>query len=205
MIQVEISFFDDCPNVALATDRVREAIARAGAQAEVHLVRLEGEADAVTRRFLGSPTVRVDGLDVDGSAAGRTDFGLQCRVYTVDGRLEGAPPIDWIEAALRGEAGPIGSHAWEASFDYVVSGVAIFDWKCRDCGVKARMTVPTEEGAKHERPPFDPAVVQLMAGSLGSEELLGAARHHFSHAELASMTCSEVVAELIHHPHSKRR
>lgn len=103
MIRVEVLFFDGCPNLELATDRVRQAIERAGAEAELHLVRLEGEADAVARGFLGSPTVRVDGRDVDGSAAARTDFGLQCRVYSVDGRLEGAPPIDWIEAALRGE------------------------------------------------------------------------------------------------------
>ena len=44
-----------------------------------------------------------------------------------------------------------------------------------------------------------------MAGGLGSEDLLGAARHHFSHEELSRTTCSEFVAELVHHPHAKRR
>ena len=103
MIHVELLFFDGCPNVDLAASRVREAITHAGATAELELVRLEGEADAVARRFLGSPTVRVDGADVDGSAVARADFGMQCRVYAVEGRLEGAPPVAWIEAALRGE------------------------------------------------------------------------------------------------------
>jgi hypothetical protein len=204
MIQVEISFFDECPNVALATDRAREAIARAGAAAEVRLVRLDGEADAVSRRFLGSPTVRVDGLDVDEAAVGRTDFGLQCRVYTVEGRLEGAPPVAWIEAALRRDAGPMGSHAWEASYDYVINGLDIFDWKCRDCGMKARMSLASDEGSSHARPPFDPALVQLMAGGLDAEELLGARRHYVGHEELSKMTCSEVVAELVHHARKRR-
>ena len=45
-------------------------------------------------------TVRVDGADVDASAAGRTDFGMQCRVYGTNGELEGAPPSKWIKAAL---------------------------------------------------------------------------------------------------------
>jgi hypothetical protein len=101
MIHVEILFFGGCPNIELATARVREAISRTGASAEVRMVPLEGEADAVARGFLGSPTVRVDGMDVDGAAAGRTECGLQCRVYSVDGRMEGAPPVAWIEGALR--------------------------------------------------------------------------------------------------------
>lgn len=103
LIRVEVLFFHGCPNLELATSRARQAIEHAAPEAELHLVRLDDEADAVARGFLGSPTVRVDGRDVDGSAAARTDFGFQCRVYDVDGRLEGAPPVDWIEAALRGE------------------------------------------------------------------------------------------------------
>jgi hypothetical protein len=102
--KVELLFFEGCPNVELATSRARQAIANAAPSAELCLVHVEGETDAIARGFLGSPTLRVDGLDVDGSARARTDFGLQCRVYSVDGRLEGAPPVPWIEAALRGEA-----------------------------------------------------------------------------------------------------
>jgi hypothetical protein len=60
--------------------------------------------EAVRKRFLGSPTVHVDGLDVEPDAVTRDDYGLQCRVYWHDGRLEGAPPSRWIAAAL--EAGP---------------------------------------------------------------------------------------------------
>jgi hypothetical protein len=103
MITVEVLFFDGCPNVDIATTHAREAIARIGASARLHLVRVEGDADAVRRRFLGSPTIRVDGLDVDCSARGRTDFSLQCRVYSLEGRLAGAPPAAWIEAGLRGD------------------------------------------------------------------------------------------------------
>lgn len=101
MKMVEVLFFGGCPNIEVAAARARDAIDRAGVDAEVHLVRVEGDADASRLRFLGSPTVRVDGRDVDDSAASRTDFGLQCRVYSIDGRLVGVPPVEWIEAALR--------------------------------------------------------------------------------------------------------
>ena len=99
---IEVIFFDGCPNVQLAVDRAREAIEVMGTDADVHLVRIDDDKEAMNRRFLGSPTVRVDGSDVDPSALGRTDFGMQCRIYTANGKLEGAPPRAWIEAALRG-------------------------------------------------------------------------------------------------------
>lgn len=102
MKTVEILFFEGCPSVELASSRARQAIEQAGTPAEVHMVRVESEAEAVARRFPGSPTVRVEGRDVETSADARTDFGMQCRVYPVEGRLEAAPPTAWIESALRG-------------------------------------------------------------------------------------------------------
>jgi hypothetical protein len=102
--RVEVLVFDGCPNVDATIARAREAVAATNVHAEVQLVRVESDEAAKRLRFLGSPTVRVDGVDVDGSASHRDDFGLQCRIYSVGGRLEGAPPTAWIAAALRGES-----------------------------------------------------------------------------------------------------
>jgi hypothetical protein len=52
-------------------------------------------------RFLGSPTVRVNGRDVDPDAVDRTDYGLKCRIYRPDHPGESQlPPEEWIRAAL---------------------------------------------------------------------------------------------------------
>lgn len=99
---IEVLVFEGCPNADVAIDRARAAIATTGAPAALHVVQVEGEEHARRLEFLGSPTVRVDGVDVDQTARERTDFGLQCRVYAVAGRLEGAPPVDWIEEAIGG-------------------------------------------------------------------------------------------------------
>ena len=101
---VEVLAFDGCPNVDVALDRARGAVASANVPAEIRLVRVQDDDEAKRLRFLGSPTVRVDGVDVDPSAEDRDDFGLQCRLYLVGGRLEGAPPTDSILSALRREA-----------------------------------------------------------------------------------------------------
>ena len=78
------------------------AVARPPAlTADVNLVRVASEEDARRRRFLGSPTVRVGGRDVEPEAGERRDFGLKCRLYRTADGLTGLPSDEWILAALR--------------------------------------------------------------------------------------------------------
>jgi len=79
--------------VALVRDVVREL----GSSAEIREVEVKSTADAAKFRFLGSPTIHVDGADVDPAAENRTDYSLGCRVY---GRA-GVPPRAWVAGALR--------------------------------------------------------------------------------------------------------
>jgi hypothetical protein len=98
---VEIMFTERCPYVREAIDHVRQATeARARkAEIEVRLVLVETMGEACQLEFLGSPTVRVDGRDVERNVRS-TMFGLHGRGYFVDGRVERAPPSDWIVQAL---------------------------------------------------------------------------------------------------------
>jgi hypothetical protein len=99
--RVEVLTFDGCPHGERTFERARAAIAAANVAADLRLVRVTSEEEALRLRFLGSPTVRVNGADVDPTAAERDDYGIHCRVYSVEGRLEGAPPLEWIVASLR--------------------------------------------------------------------------------------------------------
>jgi hypothetical protein len=68
---------------------------------DVVVRRVETPEEAESEHFLGSPTVRVDGDDVDPTANGREEFGLECRLYRTEEGLVGTPPEEWIRAALR--------------------------------------------------------------------------------------------------------
>ncbi len=118
---IEILYFDGCPHVDPTVGAVREAMSAAGVapSAAIAMTRITDEASAIQSRFLGSPTVRVDGEDVDRSAATRSDVGLACRVYSVDGHLTCIPPSSWIESALRARTGS-GSSAPAADHDPAV-------------------------------------------------------------------------------------
>ena len=56
--------------------------------------------DAEALRFLGSPSVRVDGHDVEHGAHERVTFALGCRVYRTDEGLKPLPAEAWIRAAV---------------------------------------------------------------------------------------------------------
>jgi hypothetical protein len=96
-VTVELLYFDGCPNHEALLPHLRELLERADVPACIELRRVE---DAERERFLGSPTVRIDGHDVDPAAAQREDFGIKCRLYATDEGLRGTPPDAWILAAL---------------------------------------------------------------------------------------------------------
>jgi hypothetical protein len=101
---IEILYFNGCPHWEAAQQKAMDAAAECGTGREVvvELVQIDSEEDAVRQRFIGSPTIRIDGVDVDASAEERSDYGLQCRLYHVGGRLEGTPPLSWIVNTLKG-------------------------------------------------------------------------------------------------------
>lgn len=96
---------EGCPNAATYLPRLRELVAAAGEQEPVRVRVVTDPDDAQRERFLGSPTIRIDGRDVDPAAERRRDFGLSCRLYTGPDGLRGTPPDGWVLALLGGVTG----------------------------------------------------------------------------------------------------
>lgn len=98
---VEVLYFTGCPNYQPLMHRVSGLLAEVGAHAVLTEREVSSDEAAETERFLGSPTVRVDGVDVEPGATDRHTFGLSCRLYRTTHGLRGAPPDEWILALLR--------------------------------------------------------------------------------------------------------
>ncbi len=99
-MKLEVLYFAGCPSHEALMPRLRELMAQVGVDAPVELRRVESIEAAERERFLGSPTLRVDGQDVDPTAGERTDFGLKCRLYPSPDGLHGAVPDEYVLAAL---------------------------------------------------------------------------------------------------------
>ena len=108
VVKIELLYFEGCPSHEAFVPRLQQLLARADVDAPVRQRRVESDAAARSERFLGSPTLRVDGVDVDPSAADRTDYALKCRLYPTADGLRGAPPDEWVLIALGQAADPAG-------------------------------------------------------------------------------------------------
>ncbi|MGA7705061.1 MAG: hypothetical protein WB998_09230 [Solirubrobacteraceae bacterium] len=98
---IELLFWEGCPSHPKALADLREAMRELGLDPTAVLVReVRDQADAERERFVGSPTIRIDGRDID--PAEGEPYSLSCRVYRRrDGRISATPdPVDMREALL---------------------------------------------------------------------------------------------------------
>lgn len=98
-MDIELLYFDDCPNWQVARDRIAQALAETGSAGTSIVLRTIDTPDEAEREaFPGSPTILINGVDAFGPTTG---VGLTCRVYQTPGGPAGAPTVDDIVAAIR--------------------------------------------------------------------------------------------------------
>ena len=100
--KVELLWWEGCPSWERALAELREEMRSAGLDpgaVEVREIRTQGAAER--EGFVGSPTIRIDGADVQPPAGEPT--GLTCRIYRLrDGRTSPLPDREDIRDALGG-------------------------------------------------------------------------------------------------------
>jgi hypothetical protein len=99
---LELLWWEGCPSTERALADLRQALAAVGlADAEVRMREVATDQEAAEARFVGSPTILIDGADLV-PAADDEPIGLSCRVYRRrDGRISPVPDPDDLREALR--------------------------------------------------------------------------------------------------------
>lgn len=105
-MRVELLFWAGCPSHPKALAELRAAMADLGLDPEGVMVReVKTLAEAERERFAGSPTIRVDGVDIE--PPGEEPAGLTCRIYhRRDGRISPTPDPADVHEALRAAQAP---------------------------------------------------------------------------------------------------
>ena len=101
MKNIELFYFKGCPSWERALENLEEAMRLEGANIPVQKVLVTSGKEAQTKRFLGSPTIRIDGVDLDGPEADKRDFMLGCRIYPEGDETTGWPSVAVIRKALQ--------------------------------------------------------------------------------------------------------
>ena len=98
---IEFLYWEGCPSSPEAKELLNEVLEAREIEAPVEMREVRTQEEAESLRFPGSPTIRIDGRDVDPAGAkGRP--ALNCRIYYLpDGRVSPIPTREQLEAALR--------------------------------------------------------------------------------------------------------
>ena len=97
---IEVLYVQDCPNYPGTLALVEQVLADLGIDAEVRTILITDQAAAEQARFAGSPTVRVDGRDVEPGSEPPSEISVACRLYRLEHRLAGQPTEGWVREAL---------------------------------------------------------------------------------------------------------
>jgi hypothetical protein len=98
-INLDLLYFDGCPSWRNALEILNRTLNESGLQFEVSLIQVEDQHAAEIQRFIGSPTIRINGLDLF-PLEEQSNFGIGCRVYQTPEGLKGWPTEEMLKERL---------------------------------------------------------------------------------------------------------
>ena len=101
MAEVELLWWDGCPSTEKALATLREVLESEGLDPDAVIQReIRTDGDVERERFVGSPTIRIDGAEV--APVPDEPLGLTCRVYRLrNGRISPTPDPEDIRDVIR--------------------------------------------------------------------------------------------------------
>ncbi len=100
-MKIDFLYYEDCPSHEQTLARLKQVMAEEGVDAPIAIHKMETEAQARAWHFVGSPTILIDGQDIDPPPPD-APAALTCRVYRWDdGRISPLPSPEMIRRALR--------------------------------------------------------------------------------------------------------
>jgi mercuric ion transport protein len=143
-MRVQVLYFEGCPNHAPTVERVRAELLSHGLPKEIEEIEIHNQAEAEALGFLGSPSVCINGSDIEPEARNLKSFGMSCRTYLEGIVRSGSPSSALIGRALNEQTTQAGGRATFKSND---SG-------CPDdsaASTRAKVSVPAASATRSSR------------------------------------------------------
>ena len=91
-MMIDVLVFEGCPSGDETWEMARRVAAEECPSAQLCLVDVTDAESAERHRFLGSPSIQIDGQDIETSRVCESVFSYSCRVYRADGTVSGTVP-----------------------------------------------------------------------------------------------------------------
>lgn len=94
MIKIDFLFWKECPSYPKAWERLNQVLEAKRIIPEIQQIEVRTDEEAKQYSFPGSPTIRINGVDIDPQGAQDQPLGLSCRIYWDDSKRAGPLPSE---------------------------------------------------------------------------------------------------------------
>lgn len=99
-MRIELLYYPECPSHERALELIQQALRDEGLQAEINIIRIETQEQADAYHFIGSPTIRINGRELQPQP--NLPYRLTCRTFVHEnGRLSPVPSLTMLREAIR--------------------------------------------------------------------------------------------------------
>lgn len=100
-MKIEFLYFDGCPNHEPALQNLKEVMQEMGIHDEIEIIKVFDNDDAMAKRFLGSPSIRINGQDLEQLDETNHNYIMCCRQYRTGSLAQGCPSKELIQQAFQ--------------------------------------------------------------------------------------------------------
>lgn len=99
-MKIELFWIDKCSSYQRVRELLEQILRDENIAAKIEMIQVRDNADARAKKFLGSPTIRINGIDLF-AQPDQCNFAMQCRVYRTPDGLKGTPTTEMVRAEMK--------------------------------------------------------------------------------------------------------
>ena len=99
-MKIELLYMEGCPHWERTLEDIQTVLRGKSAPSEMVLTEVGSQDEAERLKFLGSPTIRINDVDIEWDIPEDGPFELKPRTYLIEVDALESPPRVWIDAAI---------------------------------------------------------------------------------------------------------
>lgn len=99
-MKIEFLYFDGCPHHPPALALLKDILKEEDAEHSIEIINVDSDLYAQEIRFLGSPSIRINGKDIEETGSALPDYGIKCRIYNGGSGPTGIPPEELLRKSI---------------------------------------------------------------------------------------------------------
>lgn len=104
-MKIEFLYFEGCPHYPPALALLKSLLKEEGTEHSIEMIKVDSDPYAKEILFLGSPSIRINGKDIEEEKGFFPDYGIKCRIYNGKDGPTGLPPGELLRSSIVGAKG----------------------------------------------------------------------------------------------------